>query len=270
MKSDHPTWALETHVFPEKEEQSLLSLLESIGVEFCTPKAHELSRFDRWDQIDIPRGSCFFVRQFSQQRSWLGDVWGNPEDFDCSRYYPKFGHPLINKDGRIMSINELLWKLDSIRDELDSQGDLFIRPDDGFKSFEGEVVSSEGIDQWLNRLSLLQIPRHTKILVASPRRLTSEWRIQMVDGKAVAASRYRPVWEQGAPTEVLEYAENVASNAAWNVRAYAMDIATTESGLGLVEVGCILCMAFYESDPRAIVHALQELVAECRNGNTNC
>jgi hypothetical protein len=160
-----------------------------------------------------------------------------------------------------MSFGELSWTFPALVAEWgDSERRVFVRPDNGFKSFEGGVVSLGGFDQWAERQRLLQVPNHTRVLVSNVVRLLAEWRVAMVGGRAVASSQYKPEWLPGAPMEVVAFAEQCHREASWPLGAYAMDIAQTDAGFKVVEVGSLLCTAYYESAVEPIVDALQSLV----------
>jgi hypothetical protein len=133
--------------------------------------------------------------------------------------------------------------------------------DDGFKSFEGSVVRIDDLVAWRDGIALQQVPFHASVLIARPTTIRNEWRLQIVDGRVIAMSQYKPRWERGAPQDVVRYAESVQRDVQWPARAFVMDIALTADGLKVVEIGCLLCTGFYESDPAAIVDALQPLVS---------
>jgi hypothetical protein len=254
-------WSVEEGVFPVAEEARLITALHQRGITCHRFKAHEFRNHPDIDATTVPRGSCYFIQALSSERGWRRDLFGLPEDFACTSYFPRFGSRLVNRAARFMSLGELCWTHPSVVQELGGADEtLFIRPDDGFKSFEGGIVTTASFSTWVRRLEMLQVPQHTRVVVAPITPLQSEWRIAMVNGRAVAASQYRPDWRPGAPASVLQYAEECHPTAGWTIGAYSMDLAQTPRGLEIVEVGSLLCVAWYEADPGTIVDALTEVV----------
>lgn len=267
MRRRSLAWAVERRVFPFDEEQRLIRALESREIDVYEFVGHDFRQFPEITEVAVPRGSCYFVLEMSHSPNWPGDLWGQPQQFDCSTYFPSFAGHLLNGRGRFMSLGELFWTFPMLLAEFgDAEQRIFVRPDDGFKSFEGGIVSEGGFEQWANRQQLLQVPSHTRVLVAEPVQLSAEWRVVLVDGRAVASSQYQPAWLPGAPMEVVAFAEHRHREASWPIGAYTMDIAQTEEGLKIVEVGSSLCVAFYESSVETIVDAVQ-LMVETKTGN---
>ena len=261
MNVEPISWSVEEGVFPVAEEVRLAAALHQRGIPCHRFKAHEFRNHPDINVTTVPRGSCYFIQALSAERGWRRDLFGLPEDFACASYFPRFRSRLVNRAARFMSLGELCWTHPSVARELGgNDGTLFIRPDDGFKSFEGGIVTPASFETWVHRLQMLQVPQHTRVVVAPVTPLQSEWRIAMVNGRAVAASQYRPDWCPGAPASVLQYAEESHQAAGWTIGSYSMDIAKTQTGLEIVEVGSLLCVAWYEADPGAIVDALTEVL----------
>jgi hypothetical protein len=225
-------------------------------------RAHEFRQHPEITTATIPRGSCYFVQSMSAEPEWRRDLFGSPDDFACSSYLPRFGPRLVNHAARFMSLGELCWTQPELARALGGlDGKLFIRPDDGFKSFEGRLVPSHSFEDWFRQIHMLQVPMNTRIVVGPSVSLHREWRIAAIEGRAIAASEYKPRWAQGAPDEVLRFAEECLRGADWRIRACSVDVAQTDDGLRIVEVGSLLCVAWYEADPLPIVNALNTLLA---------
>jgi hypothetical protein len=261
MKCLSPNWAVERRVFPHEEEARLVTALAERGLEYYEFEGHAFQHDDTLSSVAVARGSCYFVRELSQTQGWLKKLFGLPDQFNCQSYFPVFKDHLLNQEHRMMSFGELCWTHDRVVAELgDTNGRLFVRPDDGFKSFEGALVCTEDYEPWMKRQQLLQVSNPTKIIVARPQPIITEWRVLMVGGRAVAASQYKPTRASDTPPEVLRFAEHVHQQVQWPLGAYSMDIADTGSELRIVEVGSLLCVAFYEADAGAIIDAVQPLV----------
>lgn len=257
-------WAIERGTFWRDEEERLIAALADRDLAWVEFQGVAFRNDAEIQSATGPRGSCFFIRQASGWPGWRSDLWGNPDDYDCAHYYPRFAGHLLNAEARMLTINEFLWRAVDVAEELSAGESLFIRPTDGFKSFEGGVVSLADRDAWRESVALLQVPMSTPILVARPTTLVREWRVVLVSGHAVAASEYRPTWNGAVPADVLRYAEAVHAETHWPAKAYVMDIAETAGNLRVIEIGCLLCVAFYEVRPGAIVDAICELLGDSR------
>ena len=261
MRSFSSNWAIERRVFPEDEELRLIQALADREIEYHEFEGHSFRYDSTLGTAPVARGSCYFVREMSNEPRWLAQLWGKPEQFDCSNYYRHFSRYLLNQEHRIMSFGELCWTQPQLLKDLgNNEGQLFVRPDDGFKSFEGALVSNLEFEKWIARLQLLQVSNPTKVVVARPMKIHAEWRLLMVKGRVVAASQYRPERLAGASADVVAFAEKVFSEVDWPIAAYSLDIGLTEEGFKIVEVGSLLCVAFYEADPGAVIDAVQPLV----------
>lgn len=259
MNDDRATWAIERPTFSIAEEDALVAALRSRDIPTIEFTGRAFDSNDAIQDAAVPRGSCYFVLQASRWPAWDRAFWGDPQDYDCSRYYAKLGSHLLNHDHRLMSANEFCWTAADIAPEWKCDA-LFVRPDDGFKSFEGSVVRIDELEAWRVGLALQQVRFSSPVLVSRPIAIQNEWRLQIVDGRVVAMSQYKPSWQRGAPDDVVRYAESVQREVRWPARAFVMDIALTDHGLAIIEIGCLLCTGFYESDPGAIVDALRPLV----------
>jgi hypothetical protein len=262
MTAEFPAWSVEDGVFPVAEEDRLRTALSASGITVHRFRAHEFRHHPEITTATIPRGSCYFVQSMSAEPGWPRGVFGNPEDFACSSYFPRFGPRLVNHAARFMSLGELCWTQPTLARELGGlDGTLFIRPDDGFKTFEGRLVSPAAFEDWTRQLRMLQVPMNTRIVVGPSISLQREWRIAAIDGRAIAASEYKPRWAQGAPDGVLRFAEECLRGADWRIRACSVDVAQTDAGLRIVEVGSLLCVAWYEADPVQILNAVNRLLS---------
>jgi len=253
------TWAIERRTFSLAEEDQLVAALRSRGIDVIEFTGPAFASNPEIVQAAVPRGSCYFVRHASHWPAWKSSLWGQPSWYDCDHYYPLFARYLLNRASRRMSLNEFFWTAPALANEWSTES-LFVRPNDGFKSFAGSVVRCEELDVFRRTLKLQQVEFHAPVYVARPFALHAEWRVQMIAGRAVAVSQYRPHWEAGAPNDVLRFAEEVQRDVSWPAQAYALDIAQTDAGLAVIEIGCLLCTGFYASEPDRVVEALQPII----------
>lgn len=261
MNAETPEWSVEDGVFPVAEEDRLREALDARGMTVHRFRAHGFRHRPEITTATVPRGSCYFIQSMSAEPGWRRDLFGSPDDFACSSYFQRFGPRLVNGMARFMSLGELCWTQPNLVRELGpGNGSLFIRPDDGFKSFEGRLVPSPSFEKWVRQVQMLQVPLNTRVVVGPSVPLEREWRIAVVDGQGIASSEYKPQWIRGAPDEVLRFVEQSLCDAKWPVRACSVDVAQTPDGLRIVEVGSLLCVAWYEADPLPILDAVNALL----------
>ena len=257
----YPHWAVERGVFSADEEARLLEVLSVRDIAYFPFMGHEFRKSEEIAQCAVARGSCFFVRESSASENWPRELWGTPEQFGCQTYYPIFRAHVLNETYRIMSLAEFCWTQATCFQEFGgARQAVFLRPNDGFKSFEGALVSQSDFEKWVDRLRFLQVSPSTQLLISTPASITVEWRVLIVDRRVVGGSQYKPVVAKELPDDVRAYAGKVAQEVAWPVRAYALDVGLTSGGFKVLEASSLLCVAWYESDAGKIVDALQPIL----------
>lgn len=251
-------WLVELGCFPESDDRQLLDTLRRQGIPHHTFRGHEFrSEPALLDSANVPRGSCWFVLQAAERSNWRAGLWGRPGDFDCSRYYPRYGAALLNEGGRFTTVAEFCWNSATFFDEFaDDQNRVFVRPDSGFQPFKGRLVADAELADWCEARAKTYVPSDTRILVAPPRKILSEWRCVVVDGRVVAGGAYGASYDSGAAAEAIEFVEYAVRSANDAYRAGAVDVALTGNGFRIVEVGCVLCCSWYDAPYVPIVRAL--------------
>ncbi len=132
-------WLIEDHVFPQNEELALREALLDAEIDHKVFSSTDLRRNSiQLSTGDVPRGSCWWISTLAVSGQWDADRWGTPEDFSFSNYAGRFGSLMLNDRFESLSFHELCWR--GIGGP--SPTSLFVRPDDGFKSFEGQLVQS--------------------------------------------------------------------------------------------------------------------------------
>lgn len=248
-------WLIERDVFPNDEEERLVRTLSELHIPFDEVLGVDLrSCIPRISKHDVVRGSCWLISQANQTDGWRKDIWGCSTDFSYSHYASRYRELLLNYPYVATTFHELCWARQNILQE--NPDSFFVRPDDGFKSIEGQVIRLDQFDQWVDRCRLLQIRGSAPLIVASSRQILTEWRCVVIDGQFIASSEYKPSFRSGSPPQVQQFVLKVQNSVPGPCRAYVMDVAETPDGLRVVEIGCICCVAFYEADAHKIVERL--------------
>jgi|JI10StandDraft_1071094.scaffolds.fasta_scaffold83122_4 hypothetical protein len=250
-------WLIEDSVFPRAEEKALRDALQILSIDHKVFSHSELpsSPVDSGG-IDIPRGSSWWISQLALESTWPVSVWGTLQDFSYSHYADRFGELMLNYPFTKLSFHEFCWRgLDGIT----AVGSLFIRPDDGFKTFEGRVVAVADFDDWVTSNHLLQVRGSAQVIAAVPKEIRAEWRLVILDGKIVTGSQYRPTQSSEVPPAVITFAENAHRSAGPPCRCYVMDVAESSEGLRVIEIGALNCSAFYASNPIEIARSINSM-----------
>jgi len=99
------------------------------------------------------------------------------------------------------------------------------------------------------------------ILVSKPYNLHKEWRLYIVDGEIVTASRYRTNFKLSKsstdiPEDMLDFARNRMKEYMPH-KNFAMDICSVHDGTYyIIECGCLNSVGFYHADINKLVKAV--------------
>lgn len=222
---------------------------------------HNKGNFNNSDTIMF-QGSIGMAQWLLRHRSdWYPLVWLSRENYKCSTYYPKYRDYLINSDYVLAPIeqlldNQYLW-------DLKMGHELFIRPDDGLKSFSGRLYDlyvSENIKKDTQGLSGIA-------LISSGKNISEEFRIICAKGEIVTGCKYTSTdimdFETSCPPDVLEYAQTVLKEINWYPDPmFSMDICRSNGDLYVLELNSFSCAGLYDCDLEKIVKKMVEILNE--------
>jgi hypothetical protein len=139
-----------------------------------------------------------------------------------------------------------------------TQETRFVRPALDNKLFDGQVLSGA---QWraLYLANSHAITGH-QVLLAPVRQIQREYRVFVVQARAVSSSLYKmggkALLSTDVESDVIDFANALAQ--LWQpAEAYVIDIARTEAGLKFIEFNNINSASFYACDAQKIVSALE-------------
>lgn len=220
---------------------------------------------DTGGECTVLYGSIQFVEQRLRNTSYSPGAYYSRERFRCSHYMHRL--PLAwlgNADYVCAPFAELRRRHEHFY-RLFGVSRLFIRPDSGAKVFTGLAVTEDDIAQEMNSLmQLTSVTDDTMTLVAPAKRILSEYRFYIVEGKVVTASRYmvdgNPSASPDVHPECLDLAHQVAS-CRWQVDvAYTCDIGLFDEPGGcqakIVELNAFSTSGLYECDSLALFKAV--------------
>lgn len=178
------------------------------------------------------------------------------DNHDYNVYSKHYGEDLLNFDSKIHKFeDDFEWPTE----------DLFIRPCDDSKVFDGKVFN---VEEWLKLKEYFKmeglvtsLTDDTLIQVASPKKIYREFRFWIVNKRIITASQYKlgssVVFSNLIDEKAADFCESMA-NKFQLADAFIIDVALTGEGPKIIECGCINCAGFYESDPQRLLMALED------------
>lgn len=266
MNNNEVKWLFEGEMF-NGEDNRLIEMLNKMGIRNTVTKfgySYEdyIGHYKDNDCV-VFRGSFQFASVIRRKAKWIPGVYCNLPEFECYKYYPKFGEELLNSDYVMLPFGELQRKKLWLFQNVGRGPKLFIRPSNGFKSFAGTIVDQATWDKDYKQMGFYEVTLDELVVVAPLVGILSEWRAVVVDGKIVSASQYKPERVEGIPQDALAYAQDVVTKAKYNPdAAWTIDIAETHQGFKIIEVGSFSCAGLYHCDPEPIINALNEVAVK--------
>ncbi|MFT3826654.1 MAG: ATP-grasp domain-containing protein [Chitinophagaceae bacterium] len=202
---------------------------------------------------NIYYGSITFNNLVYENPATKSGLFFDPVAFSMKNYIAQWGRYMLNFEASLTTFPELL------QQTFENDKLLFIRPDNDDKSFAGEVKMYGEIAEWYQKLLAIQdanLTASTSIVVSEPYNIKYEWRLWIVSGHVIAASKYREYFklskERGCPKEVIEFAEARCDEYTPH-DVFVMDICLCGDEYYIVECGCMNGAGFYSADINSIV-----------------
>ena len=204
-------------------------------------------------------GSTTMNRASVKSRKYSQGIFFNPKKFRPTEYARHYGADYFNHDLRVTSLKEL------DESDYDLNTELFIRVNDDSKQVSGGTVffsdllnlKSSTEEHWVG--GDIFTP-DTEICIASVKPIDAEWRLVIVSGRVVAASRYRPTISADVPREVIDFGNRMAYR--WTPHdVCVMDVCASEDQLYVLECNCFNGSGFYAADLKSIITAVSEYQA---------
>lgn len=179
---------------------------------------------------------------------WLPGYVDAPTLHECNASWRT---DALNADARFMRIADIA-----------ADRNVFVRPDADGKSFTGNVLDPDRLAAW--RLAVLhgEVPRvdgDDIVALAEPKKIWSEYRCILLDGRYVTGSRYRTgkaiSYSADVGGRIIRFAE--ALTAIWRPRRLmCIDVADTPEGLKAIEANAPSSAGLYAIDANAYVEAV--------------
>lgn len=268
-------WIIDKYLFDEYEDNLVKAIKENgsnvyfyddiCGVSF---KEWIVSKFKETDVV-IFHGSLQHGKQLTHLPIYPG-VFMTIDNYECYKYYGYFGENLLNSNYLMMGLNDVLRNIEKIQQQFGGKR-FFIRPSNGYKTFAGQTMSFENIEQEMGVLikSYGGIDQSTLVLLSPEQKLTEEYRFIVVDGEVVSGSLYFD--EENIGTYKPHYDKQVNNGEAFDFaiemskihqpdKAYTIDVCKTKEGeFKLLELNSFNCASMYGNDYDKAVKAINKL-----------
>lgn len=259
-------WLLESELFGE-DEKPLIAALQKFGiayteVKFGTPYEKYIGLVK---EPTVFHGSLQFGKLIQKNPSPI-IVFCNLPNLECTRYYPYFGDHLLNGDYLMLPFGDLDRRKDWLFDTFSDNGEIFIRPSSGFKTFTGRTLE---VNDWgkfkkefVNYASDVNVDDIT--VVSQTKKVYREWRAVVVDDVVITGGQNKDHGKDvrvfGLPEEVHSFAQNVVGSVKYSPdSAWTIDICDCQDGFKVVEIGSFSCAGLYACDFEKVVEAIGSL-----------
>lgn len=251
------TWLIQTNLGDAADIAALQAACAALGLPCrgfeAVPFSDALPELEDAPGPVVFYGAARLVAHVVASGRWWPGGFFDPERFRASRWLPRYAPFALNASATWTTLREA-----AARSDWDDARAWFVRPDGDLKEFAGAVMDMAHLRGWAERLEardcgwLLDVP----ILVAPPVEIDREWRVVVVDGVAVAGSRYRSAGRLDIVAELPDVARALAERAAaaWApAPVFVLDVAQARGEAWVLEVNGFNSAGLYACDPRAVV-----------------
>jgi len=276
-------WVVQNNLYHEAGYQKFLDAVERLGVKYQIVKVVPFTNkllpadfdsmkedFEKAEEPYIDPNQKIMIMgaislcRISKEKGWTPGSYLN-ENFDFEIWRDGFGEEnVLNSDAVVGTIDDI---------EVPFDWDWrFVRPVHDTKSISGTVMSKNNFQEWRLSINVFQeqdgvhLPLHkyTKIMVSTTKKIFTEYRMFVVDGKVVTGAQYKSgntvmlCYEEPVEPRVVDFTQEMVDR--WKpAKAFVIDIADTPHGLKVIEINNINSAGFYGSDVQKLVMALEDL-----------
>lgn len=143
---------------------------------------------------------------------------------------------------------------------------IFIRPDNGSKSFTGNVIPKRNFDYEMDAMKqLYNTSEDELILVSTPKRILEEARFIICGDEAIANSRYQidgiHKTDTNTSGESIDFVNTIMERQYWvPEELFTLDVALTDEGPKIVELNSFSCAGWYDCDEELIIDKVSNFV----------
>lgn len=241
-----------SEILSEDKTEEYRKSIEKIGGKCVSLKDKPFETIDLYsifpkDSCVVTFGTLNLVRDLQHNTNWVPGAWCNFQNFKCSTYYAYWHKYMWNRNGWFQPWGQ-------IRDDYDGET-FFIRPDDGFKSFTGQVIKGDYDIRYIDSL----VKPETLCLVDHLRKPCIEWRLFCSRDEVITGSKYKSNMRLDVSDrldrDVIDYVNRILKEVEW----YPDNLFVVDVGMNLdgeyfvIELNSFSCSGVYASDIDKII-----------------
>jgi hypothetical protein len=250
-------YIIQENLFREEGHAKLIDCLEKFDIPYELVNVRpyiESVDFDT-DRRDVFVFGSLKLARLSKVYNWYpGAVVTKNHDYNV--YSNFYKDNLLNYDSKVV-------RFDDDFNWLHNQ--MFIRPCLDSKVFTGKVFNKDEWQPFKERMLspgiVTNLTKDTLIQVATPKAITQEVRIWVVDGKIITQSTYRRgsflYYDNIVDADALIFAQKMI-DIFQLAKSFVIDVCLTDNGWKIVECGSVSCAGFYDADMQKLIMALED------------
>lgn len=128
-------------------------------------------------------------------------------------------------------------------------------------------MQRDQFEQWYKLANFYDPGPDCLAVVSSTEHIRAEWRFVIAGKRVVTGSQYRidgmDMVAPNCPPEAAAFADSVANATPFDPHPiYVMDVAQTDDGFRLIEIGSVCCASLYACNLGKIVDAVVDMAAK--------
>ena len=266
-------WFIEKHMFSEYEEK-LISIIRDKGMSVVLYEDTEPNNVIVKSNLledDIVIFHCSLQDGSKVLRTPVyPGVWLTKENYECYKWMGYYGDNLLNSEYLMMGLNDVIRNKHKLKDF--GTDKIFIRPSDGLKTFPGQVITLNNLEEDISVLSKCYggISMETLIIVAPDKSslMKDECRFVVVNGEVITGARYMDAQRRKDWTAIWDntcsdlgatvFAQNM-TNLYQPDTAFTLDVCRLSNGeYKVIEINSFNCASLYGSDLEKVVTSVSK------------
>jgi len=246
---------------------------EEAGVEVqnikVLPFSEDIPEFT-YNRNNIYYGSTTLMYNIYNQLCKPKGLFYNSDTFNMRTYLLRWGDRLLNSSAQLVRVHFILNEDEYFKYMRPAQKKVamfekkyFIRPNGDGKEFDGQVGTYQEIKEMLERYVQYdnRLDEDSEVLIGPAYNIYKEWRLYIVGGKIITASRYRKDFKlskssEDIPESMINFAEECIASYKPHEN-FALDICNTHDGeYYIIEAGCLNSVGFYHCDINKLFKAI--------------
>lgn len=215
------------------------------------------------------QGSIQLFRGLKQESVNCGVIgWNTAEKYLCTSYYHLFGDLLFNDNYCFIPAGELERNLWNFYKNYGKESIIFLRPNDGDKSFSGGLFDLNDFDREWGQLYEFGVDKGDLVVVSSPKNIKGEWRFVCSDDREIlGVSSYKldgqSTYVPSAPREATELVQDILSRDYFPDPVFTIDVAADNDwNFWLMEFNSFTSAGLYGCKLEKIVDIVSNKIKE--------